>query len=79
MREERHIRGRGGAKTFRRGRALAFLEQLTMKRATVMAQLEKPEFASIEAMLIGELKALDDMIASFTQLFELEECQDEQD
>lgn len=48
QRGERH-RGRGdsrlhGPKTFRRGRALAFLEMLNLKRSTLKQQLDQPEF-----------------------------------
>lgn len=76
-RGERH-KGRGGshergAKTFRRGRAIAFLERLTLKRLTIMQQLEKPEFQSIQPILVGELKAIDMVISEFTQLFEIHE------
>ncbi|GLC89621.1 hypothetical protein [Lysinibacillus piscis] len=75
--------GRGdaqqGPKTFRRGRAISFLEQLMLKRSTIVQQLEQPEFQSIQQILIGELKALDMVINEFTQLFELhlEEIQTE--
>ncbi len=61
-----------GAKTFRRGRAIAFLEMLNIKRATVKMQLEQPEFQSIHQVLVGELKALDMVINEFTQLFEIQ-------
>lgn len=60
-----------GPKTFRRGRAVTFLEQLTIKRTTIAQQLEQPEFQSIQQILIGELKALDMVINEFTQLFEI--------
>lgn len=62
-----------GAKTFRRGRALAFLEMMNVKRSTIMKQLEKPEFQSINQVLVGELKAMDMIINEYTQLFELHE------
>ncbi|WP_396897484.1 hypothetical protein [Niallia endozanthoxylica] len=52
-RGKEHSRHRG-AKTFRRGRAIAFLERLKVKRATIMEQLEKPEFQSIQQVLVGE-------------------------
>jgi hypothetical protein len=64
---------RGGAKTFRRGRAIAFLEMLNLKRATIKQQLEEPEFQSINQILIGELKAIDMVKNEFIQLFELHE------
>lgn len=62
-----------GPKTFRRGRAIAFLEMIQLKRKTIKQQLEASEFESIKPILIGELKALDMVINEFTQLFDLEE------
>ncbi|QTD41896.1 hypothetical protein [Sporosarcina sp. Te-1] len=64
---------RGGAKTFRRGRVIAFLETLQVKRATIADQLKKPEFQSIEQILIGELKAIDLVIDEYKNLFEIQE------
>ena len=60
-----------GAKTFRRGRAIAFLEMMVLKRATIKEQLNQPEFQSIQQLLVGELKAIDMVINEFTQLFEI--------
>ncbi|WP_102271965.1 hypothetical protein [Cytobacillus massiliigabonensis] len=62
-----------GPKTFRRGRAIAFLEMMNLKRDTIKQQLEKPEFQSINPILVGELKAIDMVINEFKQLFELRE------
>ncbi|PLS09584.1 hypothetical protein [Neobacillus cucumis] len=62
-----------GAKTFRRGRALAFLEMMNLKRSTIKQQLEAPEFQSIQPILLGELKAMEMVINEFVQLFELHE------
>jgi len=62
-----------GAKTFRRGRAIAFLEMMNLKRSTLKQQLEAPEFQSIQPILIGELKAVEMVINEFVQLFELHE------
>ncbi|URN95456.1 MAG: hypothetical protein NAG76_04130 [Candidatus Pristimantibacillus lignocellulolyticus] len=62
-----------GAKTFRRGKALTFLEMMNVKRATILQQLAKPEFESINPILVGELKAIDLLINEFTQLFEIHE------
>lgn len=84
---DRHLRGedyRGkdhrshprGAKTFRRGRALAFLERLHIKRSTLKKQLETPELQSINPILVGELKAIDSIIDEFAQLFELHEVEE---
>ncbi len=62
-----------GPKTFRRGRAIAFLEMLKLKRSTIKQQLDEPEFQSIQQILVGELKAIDMVINEFTQLFEIQE------
>lgn len=60
-----------GAKTFRRKRALSFLENLETKRETLKAQLETPELQSINQLLVGELKATETIINEFVQAFEL--------
>ncbi|WP_391118337.1 hypothetical protein [Psychrobacillus sp. L3] len=65
--------GSHGPKTFRRGRAIAFLERMNLKRSTIMEQLDKPEFQSIQPILVGELKAMDMVINEFVQLFEIHE------
>lgn len=62
-----------GAKTFRRGRAIAFLERMHLKRSTIKQQLDQPEFQSIQPILVGELKAIDMVISEFIQLFEINE------
>ncbi|AUS89030.1 hypothetical protein LBYS11_09515 [Lysinibacillus sp. YS11] len=62
-----------GAKTFRRGKAISFLEMLHVKRATIKQQLEQPEFQSIQQILVGELKAIDLVIQEFCQLFDIQE------
>lgn len=64
-----------GAKTFRRGRAIAFFERLKVKRATIMEQLDKPEFQSIQQVLVGELKSIDMVMNEFSQQFEIEESE----
>ncbi|WP_235852153.1 hypothetical protein [Niallia nealsonii] len=79
--EFRHPRGGGhkrkehhrGAKTFRRGRAIEFLDRLNVKRATLKQQLESPELQSINPILVGELKAVETIINEFIQLFEIHE------
>ncbi|MFC0560569.1 hypothetical protein [Halalkalibacter alkalisediminis] len=79
-RGERH-KGRGdfsqhrGPKTFRRGRAIAFLEMMNLKRSTIKQQLEQAEFQSIQQILVGELKAIDMVINEFVQLFEIHETE----
>lgn len=64
-----------GPKTFRRGRAIAFLEMMNLKRSTIKEQLDKPEFQSINQILVGELKAIDMLINEFIQLFEIQESE----
>ena len=75
--ENRHQRNHNvhqrGAKTFRRGRAIAFLEKMELKRSTLKKQLEMPELQTINPILVGELKAIDMVIDEFVQLFELYE------
>ncbi|GGJ12559.1 hypothetical protein GCM10010885_22420 [Alicyclobacillus cellulosilyticus] len=60
-----------GPQTFRRGRAIAFLEILNVRRATLLRQLEQPEFASIRPMLTGELKAIETVRDEFIAMFDL--------
>ncbi|TWT09388.1 hypothetical protein FQV28_06435 [Planomicrobium sp. CPCC 101079] len=81
----RHLGGGGrkdahsntrGAKTFRRGRALAFLEKLELRQATLKKQLETPELQAINPILIGELKATETIMDEFVHLFELHESGD---
>ncbi|MDF2790151.1 MAG: hypothetical protein K0S80_3249 [Neobacillus sp.] len=82
--KDRHHRGDGhkhkdhkhGAKTFRRGRALAFLELLNTKRSTLKQQLITPELQSINPILVGELKAIEMVISEFIQVFELHEVEE---
>ncbi|OLO39309.1 hypothetical protein BTR23_09695 [Alkalihalophilus pseudofirmus] len=64
-----------GAKTFRRGRAIAFLEMMNLKRSTLKKQLDTPELQSIKPILVGELKAIDMVINEFRQLFEIHESE----
>lgn len=77
--EEGHEHGGHGkhrfhsAQTFRRGRALAFLETLSLKRATLLQQLNQPEYDAIKAVISGEMKATDAIIQEFIHAFELRE------
>lgn len=64
-----------GAKTFRRGKAIAFLERMKLKRDALKKQLETPELQSIHPVLVGELKAIDMVIHEFIQLFDIHECE----
>ncbi|GFN31684.1 hypothetical protein [Paenibacillus xylaniclasticus] len=73
-REGEHHGGKG-AQTYRRGRIVLFLDQMNNRRATLQRQLTQPEFESIKTILVGELKALEQVIEDYIQLFELhEEC-----
>ena len=67
------------AQTFRRGRAIAFLDRLNVKRSTLLQQLNQPEFESIKQVISGELKATDAVIQEFIQAFELREVLASQD
>lgn len=72
-----HGRGRGeGAKTFRRARALAFLERLQVKRDVLKKQLETVELQTLHPSIVGELKAVEEMMAEYVQLFELHEVEE---
>lgn len=64
-----------GPKTFRRGRAIAFLQMMQVKRSTIKQQLEEPEFESVRQILVGELKAIDMVINEFIQLFDIHESE----
>ncbi|QHT58829.1 hypothetical protein GXP70_01750 [Paenibacillus lycopersici] len=72
-----HGHGRGGhyqgAQTFRRGRAVAFLEELRVKRDVLRAQLNDPDMGIIKEIVSGELKAVDEIIKRFMHTFELHE------
>ncbi|WP_206109328.1 hypothetical protein [Paenibacillus sp. HB172176] len=63
----------GGAQTFRRGRALEFLERLRTNRDTLEKQLGSPELQEIKPVMLGELKAIEMIIDQYTQHFELHE------
>jgi len=61
------------AQTFRRGRALAFLEKLNVNRATLQRQLQTPELDSIKQVISGELKATEAIIEEFIHIFQIHE------
>ena len=65
-----------GAKTFRRGRALAFYDMMNLKSNALKKQLETPELQSINPILVGELKAVETLMEEFAQLFELYEVEE---
>ncbi len=74
-------RGEGraeGAKTFRRKRAVKFLEHLEMKQEVLKKQLETPELQTANPTIVGELKATQSIIEEFVQLFELYEYKDQE-
>lgn len=62
------------AQTFRRGRALAFLDRLRLRRSTLERQLARPELGGIRDVISGELKATDHIIEEFIHAFELHEA-----
>lgn len=66
-----HRRHGHGAKTFRRGRAIEFLNRLNVKQATLKKQLETPELQAASPIIAGELKAIEAIIDEFTDLFEI--------
>ena len=66
-----HGRGRGGAQTFRRGRAIEFYKQLESKNETLKLQLESKELESIHPIIAGELKAVQAIMAEFKVAFGL--------
>jgi hypothetical protein len=74
--EHKGRRHHHGAQTFRRGRALEFLERLNVKRITLTQQLEAPEFQEIKQVILGELKAIELIIDEFTKHFDIHEVED---
>lgn len=64
------------AQTFRRGRVLMFLERMLVMRSSLMQQLAQPEFQSIQQVIAGELKAVDQMIQEYIHTFELREIEE---
>lgn len=67
---ERHSKS---AQTFRRGRAIAFLDKLMVNRSTLQRQLQEPEFDSIKQVISGELKATEAIIEEFIHVFQIHE------
>lgn len=67
---ERHSKS---AQTFRRGRAIAFLDKLMVNRATLQRQLQEPELESIKQVISGELKATEAIIEEFIHVFQIHE------
>lgn len=61
------------AQTFRRGRALAFLDKLIVNRSTLQRQINEPEFESIKQVISGELKATETIMEEFIHMFQLHE------
>jgi hypothetical protein len=80
-REEGHGGREGGkmAQTFRRGRALSFLDHLVVKRETLKKQVNDPDFEAIREVVSGELKAVDQIIQEYIQAFELYDMNPSQD
>jgi len=66
---------RGGAQTFRRKRAMQFLKHLETKQASLKKQLETPELQNLNSIALGELKATQEMMDVFIDVFELYEIE----
>ncbi|WP_145038067.1 hypothetical protein [Paenibacillus sp. Y412MC10] len=79
--EEGHGGREGGkmAQTFRRGRALSFLDNLVVKRETLKKQVHDPDLQAIRDVVSGELKAVDQIIQEYIQAFELYDTRQSQD
>lgn len=75
--EMKEGRATSGAKTFRRGRAIAFLEHLETKRDSLKKQLATPELQALNVQIAGELKATELIIDEFIKVFELQEAEPE--
>lgn len=67
---------RGGAQTFRRKRAMQFLKYLETKQASLKKQLETPELQNLNSIALGELKATQEMMDHFIEVFELYEVEE---
>lgn len=81
-RREEGYGGREGGKmaqTFRRGRALSFLDNLIVKRETLKKQVNDPDFEAIREVVSGELKAVDQIIQEYIQAFELYDTKPSED
>lgn len=79
FKEECRNRDGGKAQTFRRGRAIAFLEKLTVTRSTLQRQLNDPAFEAIKPVISGELKATEAIMEEFINVFQLHELPAEDD
>lgn len=73
---------RGGeeqrTQTFRRKRALGFLEMLYVKQETLKGQLQREEFANSRPVIEGELKAVEMIIEDFKNVFQVERSEIEE-
>jgi len=72
----KHHHHHHGAQTFRRGRAIEFLERLHVRRETLRKQLKAPELEEIRQVVLGELKAIELVIEEYTRHFELQRAQE---
>ncbi|WP_211093666.1 hypothetical protein [Cohnella fermenti] len=61
------------AQTFRRGRALSFLEKLQRRRTTLQRQVNDPDLEAIKPVISGELKATESIMDEFIRVFQLYE------
>lgn len=70
---------RGGAQTFRRGRAIQFYQQMEVKRDTLKKQLECNILESIHPLIAGELKATETIMEEFKAIFALDEVMEQKE
>lgn len=64
--------------TFRRKRALGFLEMLYVKQEILKGQLQREEFANSRPVIEGELKAVEMIIEEFKNVFQVERSEIEE-
>ena len=75
MKEDRPSKG---AQTFRRKRALEFLNVLQAKEALLKKQLDTSELQAANPVIAGELKATQSLMEDFVKLFQLHEVEEVQ-
>lgn len=61
------------AQTFRRARAIAFLDKLMINRSALQQQLKESEIESAKQVISGELKATEAIIDEFIHMFQIHE------
>ncbi|WP_254848956.1 MULTISPECIES: 2-keto-3-deoxygluconate kinase [Paenibacillus] len=61
------------AQTFRRARAIAFLDKLMINRSALQQQLKESEIETTKQVISGELKATEAIIDEFINMFQIHE------